>query len=342
MPINLPLTHLNRLPLLGIGGGSEERRNALISDIISALEKIQMNCLIVRFAPLTRVEKQPVADTVTLSQAMLQEKGESKISAELFGKLHRFTEYYDLVILDTDHLENVPAIRFGDDSATDQDTLFHYRTEDDLSSLLAVINLHLKKIEVARPIWGCILIGGKSSRMGRPKHLIEDESGITWVEKQVAGLADMTNDLVLSGKGELPASLHHVARISDVANAEGPLAGILAVMRWNPQASWLVCACDMPLIDKTAISWLLEERKPGRWGVVPRHPETGKLEPLFAYYDARCRNLFETLVQAGEMRLGVIAESEKIHTPVLPTDLAEAWKNCNTPDDVANLGQRAK
>ncbi len=342
MPINLPVTHLKRLPLLGIGGGSEERCHALIGDIISALEEMQITCLIVRFAPIIGGEEQPVADTVTLSQAMLQENGEGKISAKLYTQLERFTEYYDLVIVCTDQLKEVPVVRLDDDLAIDQDTLFHYRTEDDLSSLLAAISLNLKKIEAARPIWGCILIGGKSSRMGSPKHLIEDESGLTWVEKQVAGLADMTDELVLSGKGELPASLHHVERISDVANAEGPLAGILAVMRWNPQASWLVCACDMPLINKTAISWLLEERKPGRWGVVPRHPETGKLEPLFAYYDARCRNLFETLMQKGEMRLGAIAESEKIHIPVLPTDLLEAWKNCNTPDDVEDLDQRAK
>ena len=34
------------------------------------------------------------------------------------------------------------------------------------------------------PVWGCVLIGGRSRRMGRPKHLIE-AGGCSWLERTV-------------------------------------------------------------------------------------------------------------------------------------------------------------
>ncbi|MCI5149713.1 MAG: hypothetical protein D3916_10065 [Candidatus Electrothrix sp. MAN1_4] len=90
-------------------------------------------------------------------------------------------------------------------------------------------------------VWGCILIGGKSSRMGRPKHLIQ-ENEKTWLEQAVEILSPHVEQVVLSGSGEVPATLASLAQVPDAPGLAGPLAGILSVMRWQQTASWLVMA----------------------------------------------------------------------------------------------------
>mgnify|MGYP001581247924 CR=1 FL=1 len=35
-------------------------------------------------------------------------------------------------------------------------------------------------------------------------------------------------------------------RIDDVTGVGGPLAGILAALRWRPDANWIIAACDLP------------------------------------------------------------------------------------------------
>ncbi len=337
-----PERSLSDLPLLGLAGGSDEQRQSLIAAIVSASRKQELTCLVVQFSPTCGNKKQVDADIITLSKSSLSEQSETEISDKLYSRLSWLSDFYDFIILDTRSSLNVATICLGNENTIQHNTLCHYRSSKDFSILMAAIIHYLEKIEAFQTVWGCILIGGKSSRMGQPKHLLQYGTGLTWLETQVASLAKLTDQIVLSGKGDIPVSLQHLSRISDVANAEGPLAGILAAMRWNPHVSWLFCACDMPHIDSPAIKWLLDCKKPGVWGIVPHHPGTGKLEPLFAFYDRRCRNLFETLLQTGDMRPSVITENDKIHTPRLPEHLADSLENCNTPDDVANLHRRAK
>ncbi len=189
-------------------------------------------------------------------------------------------------------------------------------------------------------VWGGVLIGGKSSRMGRPKHLIRDYQGITWVERIVGQLDKAVDRVVLVGKGDVPESLHHLDHLTDISEAKGPLAGILSAMRWQPMVSWLVAACDLPAITREGIDWLLGTRIPGVWGTVPRHPESGRLEPLLAYYDFRSRFLFENLLMQGELKPNLVCQSDKIVTPVLPLSMANCWLNCNTPDDLVALEKK--
>ena len=64
------------------------------------------------------------------------------------------------------------------------------------------------------PVWGCVLIGGKSSRMGTPKHLLET-AGRTWIERTVAVLRGRVEQVVIAGAGALPAALAEMIRVDD-------------------------------------------------------------------------------------------------------------------------------
>jgi molybdopterin-guanine dinucleotide biosynthesis protein A len=187
---------------------------------------------------------------------------------------------------------------------------------------------------VETPVWGCVLIGGRSSRMGRPKHLLEDQSGVTWLERTVRLLRPFVADVVLSGKGEVPKSLNGLIRLPDIQGVAGPLSGILAAMRWRPAVSWLLVACDMPDISEDAVRWLLARRRPGVLGTVPRLREGGPVEPLLAHYDCRCLPLLEGLVRTGCLRIGMVAANANVETPVVPEHIRMSWRNVNTIEDL--------
>src|SRR5450759_1691239 len=160
--------------------------------------------------------------------------------------------------------------------------------------------------------------------MGRPKHLITTSTGRTWIEMIVASIQPLVRQVAILGKGEIPESLERLPVLPDVEDAQaspeapprraqGPLAGILSAMRWRPDVSWLFLSCDMPRITTDALRWLLANRKPGVWAVLPRRTESGGVEPLPGWYDLRSQHLLETCRgPAG------LAGHENVATPLIP------------------------
>ena len=164
------------------------------------------------------------------------------------------------------------------------------------SGKTALIEQILPRLWFKTPVLGCVLIGGKSSRMGRPKHLLR-KSGKTWLQRTVESLLPLTERVVVLGKGAVPDGLKCLVRLDDVPDAEGPMAGLLSAMRWAPRASWLVAACDLPDLMPEAMTWLLNTRRPGAWATVPM--VSGRPQPLLAHYDFRARCLLEDMAAVG-------------------------------------------
>ena len=140
--------------------------------------------------------------------------------------------------------------------------------------------------------------------------------------------------MVLSGGGLVPEGLQDLTRIPDIPGVAGPLAGIISAMRWQPEVSWLLVACDMPSLSSEALSWLLDSRQPGRWATVPKRSEDSHVEPLLAHYDRRCRPIIEEVLASGSLKIGDAARHEKVASPIIPEQFAKAWNNVNTPEEL--------
>jgi molybdopterin-guanine dinucleotide biosynthesis protein MobB len=191
------------------------------------------------------------------------------------------------------------------------------------------------------PTWGCVLIGGQSRRMGRPKHLIQQD-GKTWLEHAVETLSPKVDQVVLSGSGDIPDALSALPRVPDAPGLAGPLAGILSVMRWQHAVSWLVMACDLPDVQPESLRWLLEQGKPGIRAVLPDLRSDGHLEPLLAWYDFRCRPLLETIAASGFLRLSRLAEQPGVCHFQPPECLRGSWRNVNTPAQVTRKNETSR
>jgi len=103
-------------------------------------------------------------------------------------------------------------------------------------------------------------------------------------------------------------------------------------VRWAPGASWVITACDLPLITPSVVAWLLAQRRPGIWGLLPSLEE-GKIEPLLAVYEGQTAGLLAELAATGPLAPHRLIEHDKIRTARPPEELAAGWQNINTPRD---------
>ena len=92
---------------------------------------------------------------------------------------------------------------------------------------------------------GFILAGGKSSRMGRDKALL-DWHGRTLLEHMVDLISSVTNNVHVVGRDPLP----------DRLPGRGPLAGIATALEISGTDTNLVVAVDLPLLTKEFLNYL--------------------------------------------------------------------------------------
>lgn len=205
-----------------------------------------------------------------------------------------------------------------------------------LDKVLTHLHEEIERFHAQRIIHAGLLIGGKSIRMGRPKALLK-RGGITLAERSFKILSEVSQNTMLLGSGVLPECLDAAERLPDIEGLHGPLAGMLSAFRWAPQSAWLISSVDMPLMHKDAWQWLLDQRKPGTWAVLPKIRGSRGVETTGAVYEPMIFGYVETLARKGIMSLQAIVRHPKVLTPVIPKTLAQAWQNVNTVADWKKL-----
>ncbi|WP_456384805.1 molybdopterin-guanine dinucleotide biosynthesis protein B [Desulfolithobacter sp.] len=346
-------TALERLPVLGICGSSGSGKTTLIETLIPQLLARGLQLVVLKHDAIKVRVDRPGKDSDRFFQAgadvwVLGDLNFSRfhLAGDLQGLLRRLCLRYDLVLVEGHGTTDVPKLWLSGEAGVLPPAGNRGPVLQILDREQATVDWVLEWIDGwlanqwRRPqVWGCVLIGGRSTRMGRPKHLIESD-GTTWVERTVRLLEQCVDQVVISGRGDLPDSLAHLPRVPDAPGLAGPLAGILSVLRWQPAVSWLVTACDQPGIRAGALRWLLDQRSPGIRAVLPDLEQDGRVEPLLALYDFRCRPLLEELALVGSPRISRLAGTPGIVTPAPPPDLHSCWRNVNTPDELKDLSSQ--
>jgi molybdopterin-guanine dinucleotide biosynthesis protein MobB len=188
-----------------------------------------------------------------------------------------------------------------------------------------------------RPLYGGLLVGGASSRMGSPKQMIAF-GGSSLGEIAVAALGAALGDgrSVVLGAGMLAEVLKGLARLADPPGFGGPAAALISAHRWAPEATWIVAACDHPWLRGEHIAWLAAQREPGRWAVIPRQSD-GFPCPTLALYEPQALEALERQAcQDGghNGRPQMLMESPRTLVLSVPPELADGWKSVNTPEEL--------
>ncbi len=160
------------------------------------------------------------------------------------------------------------------------------------------ISRQLITMTESAPVYGLILAGGKSQRMGHDKAVINyhGKPQIQWAyellsrhlpEVYISVRAEQEQEPIRAG---LP-------QIQDLGLASGPLDGIVSAQQTHPQAAWLVIACDLPWLTDASIKHLLAERDATMMAsafLSVHHP--GLPEPLCAIWEPASRVVIDEAI----------------------------------------------
>ncbi len=178
---------------------------------------------------------------------------------------------------------------------------------------------------------GLVLAGGKSKRMGR------DKSSIKWHGKEqqyyVADLLKpLCNKVYISHRqGQEPDTNKNYKTLMDTYSGIGPYGAILSAFRFQPDAAWLVVACDLPLLDSDTLKYLLANRDMNAMATTFQSPFDGLPEPLITIWEPKSHDVLLSFLSNGYTCPRKVLISEDAHILQPPDE--NALMNVNTPED---------
>ena len=182
---------------------------------------------------------------------------------------------------------------------------------------------------------GWVLAGGRSTRMGRDKALLDLGSGP--LAARAAGLvAQACGNATVVGDPARYANLGFPA-IPDNQPGLGPLSGIEAALAATDSDWNLIVACDMPLLNPAIFEALFAALADGGDCALPRHPD-GRVEPLCAVYHRRCHYAVQTALASGIRR--VTDGLKSLAVRYVQTESGDPFTNLNTPGDLRQFDVR--
>jgi molybdenum cofactor guanylyltransferase len=193
----------------------------------------------------------------------------------------------------------------------------------------------LKEYLLARvpPLYGLVLAGGRSVRMGQDKGLL-DYHGLPQRIHTYQLAQSYCVQTFMSCRADQQAELasQGIASIADSFLDLGPYGGILSAFRAYPEAAWLVLATDLPLLSAKSLTSLTQQRQPSKVATAfVGNDGSGFPEPLISIWEPRA---YATLLQFLAMgyncpRKVLINSDIALLTSPDPTE----FTNANLPEE---------
>jgi molybdenum cofactor guanylyltransferase len=190
-------------------------------------------------------------------------------------------------------------------------------------------------------LFGLVLAGGRSTRMGRDKGQIAYH-GVPqreWLQVLLGAVcAHAFISINADQRAGLPAHLPVV--IDDPRYETSPLGALLSAVAAHPGAAWLLVSCDLAYFDANCLNILLRAREHTAAGTAFRIAELGQPEPLATLYEASFVATLPAAYAAGERSLRralhragallIAAEGRccaSVDTPEAADDALSYWAN---------------
>lgn len=190
---------------------------------------------------------------------------------------------------------------------------------------------------------GVILAGGKNSRMGTEKALL-DFHGETMIRRQIRIMRTCCSEIVIvcndKERYEAEVGIHsHVRVITDHTPHNGPLSGIVTALRDYRDAStlWIV-SCDSPFIDPSiAIALRAKMDHEHASLAVPVIAQTPQL--LHAVYRPSCGPAIEHQFECGNYKLMDLLHVVH-HVAIEYPEESRFALDFDTPEDYAYMSEK--
>jgi molybdopterin-guanine dinucleotide biosynthesis protein A len=190
---------------------------------------------------------------------------------------------------------------------------------------------------IGAKIFGLVLAGGKSKRMGF------DKGAIQWHGKEQRYymadlLGDVCDEVFISCR---PEQQHNIdvryKTLPDSYTGMGPYGAILSAFKEHPAVTWLVVACDLPLLDHNTLKCLLQHRDRSCIATTFKSPFDGLPEPLITVWEPSSYPMLLSFRSEGYScpRKALIRSGDRVKILLAPDE--NALMNANTPDDAGKV-----
>jgi molybdopterin-guanine dinucleotide biosynthesis protein A len=183
-----------------------------------------------------------------------------------------------------------------------------------------------------------VLAGGRSSRMGSDKAMLEF-GGVTLLERALQTGRAIAEKVYIVGPRERYGQFGAV--VEDIHTNCGPLGGIHAALSATTTDLNLMLSVDMPLMTASFLKWLVRQAQAApELIVVP--DALGGLQPLCAIYRGQARAAAEEALKRGDYKIShlfmavptrCVTEQQIIAAGFSP----DIFRNVNTSEEYAAL-----
>ncbi len=188
-------------------------------------------------------------------------------------------------------------------------------------------------------LYGLVLTGGFSKRMGKDKALLNFHG-----KPQFVYLFELLKPLCevvfLSCRAEQSVQLgDHYPKIFDIYDSIGPMNGLLSFFDQQLSKACLIVACDMPFVDKKAIRYLIESRQPEKFSTAFKS-KNGLPEPLLTIWEPKSYKALQSAFQKNMFSLRDILKKEDCL--LLQTIDDDMLLNINNPKELDTVLSKLK
>ena len=180
---------------------------------------------------------------------------------------------------------------------------------------------------------GLVLAGGRSERMHTDKGALHYHA-LDQRQHTAALLSEFCPDVRVSVRPDQAANLPAgLTALPDAFLNLGPLGGVLSAFQADPNAAWLVLACDLPFLTRATLDFLVTNRQPARAATALRSPWNDFPEPLVTIWEPRSYGQLLRFLSLGYScpRKALINSDIELLDPPVPAEL----RNVNTPEERA-------
>jgi len=179
-----------------------------------------------------------------------------------------------------------------------------------------------------------VLVGGKSSRMGRPKALLPFD-GEPLIVHIVRILQRLFTDIVVVAAPEQTLPPLSATLVRDAVAYQGPVGGIYYGLQTARAEVCFITSCDAPFLNLELITYLIAQI--ADYDVVVPYWQD-RLQPLHAVYQRSVTSLLRAQLERGELRLTSLYQKIRARQ-VGAAELCRfdpeglSFRNLNSPED---------
>ncbi|MCP5537675.1 MAG: NTP transferase domain-containing protein [Akkermansiaceae bacterium] len=181
---------------------------------------------------------------------------------------------------------------------------------------------------------GLLLVGGKSTRMGSDKSELVLRDGMSQRDRGVKLLGSVCDRVFISMREDTGEG----NTIVDAFGPIGPLGAIASAQQAYPDATWLVLACDLPLLEEKHLKTLADGRDTSLQATYFTSATDGFPEPLCAIWEPSSAAIVRTAVDDGKRCPRSVLKN--LNGNALPSPGFWTLANTNTEADLLEVRAR--